>query len=229
MKKDPTVMAIGTEQAVIGRRADLIICDDIIDEAYASSENLRQKVRTWFRKELVPRLEPDGRLFVIGTRWHFADLYGDLIKDEHYEKLVFPAISESNEALWSGKWPLEKLGELRRELGTIAFSAQYMANPTPIEGAVLKAEWLNYWDPAIDDRTHRIYKIPEYETLRKYQGWDLAISEDPEADWTVCVTIGVDSDGNIYVLDIYRAHVDFPPKSSRLNCKPTDGALTASG
>jgi predicted phage terminase large subunit-like protein len=46
--------------------------------------------------------------------------------------------------------------------------------------------------------------------LRIYQGWDLAISEDPDADWTVCVTIGVDSQNNVYVLDILRRHLDFP-------------------
>jgi predicted phage terminase large subunit-like protein len=209
-EKDPTVTAVGTGQAIIGRRADLIICDDIIDEDSASGENQRQKVRTWFKKELLTRLEPAGRLIVVGTRWHYADLYGELLNDGAYEKLLFPAINQNNEALWPKRWPLKKLVELRQELGSIVFSAQYMCNPTPLEGGLLKAEWLNYWDETAHDPANRIYRIPSIETLRIYQGWDLAISENPDADWTVCVTIGADSENNVYILDILRKHLNFP-------------------
>jgi hypothetical protein len=40
------------------------------------------------------------------------------------------------------------------------WSAQYLCNPTPIEGGVLKAEWLHYWHPTNEDPAKRIYKLP---------------------------------------------------------------------
>jgi len=208
--KDPTFTALGTEQATIGRRADIIICDDIIDEDYANSEKLRQSVKNWFNKELITRLEPNGRLIVIGTRWHFADLYDNLLKDEAYEKLMFPAIDEANNALWPEKWPLEVLLARKKEIGTLAFTSQYLCNPTPQEGAIFKVGWLHYWHELQEDPTKKIFKIPPREKLLVYQGWDLAISENPEACYTVGLTLGVSDDNHIYILNYERGHWDFP-------------------
>lgn len=208
--KDPSIAALGVEQAVIGRRADIIICDDIVDEDWASSAVLRERLRTWFMKELVPRLEPKGRLVVVGTRWHFADLYSELLKDEGYQKLVFPALKENGDALWPEKWPVNILMERKREISSIVWAAQYMCNPTPMEGAVFRAESLCYWDPSNEDRAQRIYKLPPLEKLEIFQGWDLAISENPSADWTVGLTLGLAEDGSAYVLSYYRGHIDFP-------------------
>jgi len=213
VEKDPTFTALSTGQGIIGRRADLVICDDIIDENYANSEKLRQSVKNWFNKELLTRLEPNGRVIVIGTRWHFADLYDHLLKDEAYERLIFPAINEANEALWPEKWPLEILLARKKEIGSIAFSSQYLCNPTPQEGAIFKAEWLHYWHETDEDPTKRIYKAPPRGKLLVYQGWDLAISENPEADYTVGLTIGISDDRRIYVLDYQRDHWDFPTQA----------------
>lgn len=225
IQKDPTFTALGTEQATIGRRADIIICDDIIDEDYASSEVLRQSVKTWFKKELLTRLEPEGRVVVIGTRWHFADLYDDLLKevDENnkplWERLVFPVWDESMNVLWPEKWPLETILARKAEIGSVSFSAQYLCDPTPIEGAIFKAGWLHYWHETNEDPAKHIFKLPPFNTLRIYQGWDLAISEDPTADWTVGVTLGFSQDGYAYLLDYYRGHLDFPAQIKQVEAQ----------
>jgi len=217
--KDPTFVALGTEQATIGRRADIIICDDIVDEDWASSEVMREKLRTWFKKELLERLEPEGRLVVVGTRWHFNDLYAELLQDESYEKLVFPVLSKENEPLWTERWPLEVLLARRKEIGSIAFSAQYLCDPTPMEGAIFKAEWLHYWHRTSEDHSQKIYRLPPKEKLRIFQGWDLAISEQPESDWTVCATVGLAEDGPVYLLDYYRAKIDFPTQVKQVQAQ----------
>lgn len=214
--KDPSITALGVEQATIGRRADEVICDDIVDEDWASSEVLRERLRTWFKKELLPRLEPEGRLVAVGTRWHFADLYAELLKEDIYQKIVCPAVTESNQVLWPERWPLERLLQIKNEIGSIMWAAQYLCNPTPMEGTVFKAEWLHYWHPTDESVNQRIYKLPPREKLHVFQGWDLAISEDPSADWTVCVTLGIAQEGAVYVLDVDRNHLDFPAQVSRV-------------
>jgi len=225
IQKDPTFTALGTEQATIGRRADIIICDDIIDEDYATSEVLRQSVKTWFKKELLTRLEPQGRIVCIGTRWHFADLYDDLLKEKDekgnliWDRLVFPVWNERLEVLWPEKWPLEIILARKAEIGSVAFSAQYLCDPTPVEGAIFKAEWLHYWHETNEDAAKRIFKLPPLNTLRIYQGWDLAISEDPGADWTVGVTLGLSQDGYAYLLDYYRGHLDFPAQIKQVEAQ----------
>jgi predicted phage terminase large subunit-like protein len=47
------------------------------------------------------------------------------------------------------------------------------------------------------------------ETLAVLQFWDLAISEKTTADFTVGVTIGVDEDNNVFLLEVRRGHWDF--------------------
>ena len=53
--------------------------------------------------------------------------------------------------------------------------------------------------------------------MRIKQAWDLAISESPDADWTVGITLGTDlEDGAMYVLNISRGHWDFPTIMKRI-------------
>ena len=42
-----------------------------------------------------------------------------------------------------------------------------------------------------------------------YQGVDLAISKSDEACYFVICTVGTDTDGNIYLLDVFRDKLDF--------------------
>jgi len=219
-QKDPSITAIGVEQAIIGRRVDEIICDDIVDEDWANSESLRDRLRTWFKKELLERLEPDGRLFVVGTRWSYLDRYAELLEEwdakwpqvssDGCTQLVLPAIDEANNVLWDARWPLTTLLSKKEEVGPILWSAQYLHNPSPIEGTELKKEWLHYWDPAIDDPAKKIHTLPSRADLLLFQGWDLGISEATTANPTVGLTLGISREGRTFVLDYERKQLDFP-------------------
>lgn len=223
LEKDPTFTALSVNTSIIGRRADEIICDDIIDETTANSEAERDNLYRWFTKELLTRLEPDGRILVIGTRWHFADIYAKLLEGDDYDivkaplgyrKLLELAINERNEALWPDKWPLERLLARKKEIGAIAFESQYQAHPIASLEAPFKVEWLHYWyegtEQIPDKDVGKWERLPARERMRVVQAWDLAISENPEADWTVCVTLGVTVEGKMYVLEYYWKHLDFP-------------------
>jgi len=227
-EKDPTFTALSVNSSIIGRRADEIIVDDPIDETTANSETLRDEIYRWFTKELVTRLEPNGRLMVIMTRWHFADIASKLLEEDEYDvvrapfgykRLISPAIGPNNEVLWPEKWPLDRLLARKKEIGAIAFESQYQAHPIASLHAPLKVEWLHYWHETDEDLEAKIHKLPSREKLRIIQAWDLAISEQPEADWTVCVTLGVEKEGAIYLLDYYRAHIDFPAQVKQVEAQ----------
>jgi predicted phage terminase large subunit-like protein len=153
---------------------------------------------------------------VHNTRVHFLDLYGRLLKEKDendnplWHTIILPAYDKQLAPLWEAKWPLATLLGIKRELGSPVFTAKYLGDPTPQEGATLKREWLNYWSDEAEDKSKRVYKLPVRDKLRIYQAWDLAISEDPSADWTVGLTLGVDMEGGIYLLHYERDHWDFP-------------------
>jgi len=77
--KEASIVATGVLGPIISRHFDLIILDDVVDEENATSEVLREKLRVWYSKVLLPTLEPDGELHILGTRYHPDDLYQSLI------------------------------------------------------------------------------------------------------------------------------------------------------
>lgn len=91
--KDPTLEAVGVLGAVTGGRFDLIILDDILDDMNTMSAQQRSKINNYITGTLVPRLEPWGVIWVIGTRKHPDDWYGHKLKDKSWRSLVQQAIN----------------------------------------------------------------------------------------------------------------------------------------
>lgn len=97
-RPDPNLMASGSQGPVQGRRSDLIIVDDLVDEAAARSKKVMTDVKSWFKGILYTRLKPEGRLIVICTRWSADDLVKILTDDLDFEVLHMPAEGDENGA-----------------------------------------------------------------------------------------------------------------------------------
>lgn len=80
--KDPAMSAFGIGGPVIGRRADLIVCDDPYSQDVARSDVSRQAFSEWFRTTLMSRLKPDAhcKIVVCLTRWHPADIVQEMLE-----------------------------------------------------------------------------------------------------------------------------------------------------
>ena len=125
--------------------------DDLVDEENARTEGQREKVRTWYFKTLLPCLEPDGRLFIVGTRYHFLDLYGLLIKNELAGKhQVIRAIAEDGTTPWPEKFPLAWLEERRRQMGSAIFATQYQNDVELMKGDIFREAWFRYYEEPPD-------------------------------------------------------------------------------
>jgi predicted phage terminase large subunit-like protein len=94
------VKAVGVGAGVTGFGANLIIVDDPIkSRAEANSDNNRERIWDWFNDDLYTRLEPNGAIILIQTRWHEDDLAGRLLKaqedgGEKWEVIRLPALAE---------------------------------------------------------------------------------------------------------------------------------------
>lgn len=197
------MVTAGVGGPITGKGASILIIDDPVKNAeQANSETYREKAKDWYRSTAYTRLEPTGSVIVIQTRWHEDDLGGWLINesDEDWEVLSLPAIDDTGNALWPDRFNHSKLMQIKKELGEYWFSAMYQQEPQPLEGGVLKRDWLQYTDP------NTVY----LDNATRYTGWDLAISEKETADYTCSCTLAVAADGHIYILDWTRDHIDFP-------------------
>lgn len=91
--------SVGVGGGVTGFGANLIVIDDPVkSRAEAESETYREKVWEWFNDDLYTRLEPNGAMILIQTRWHEDDLAGRLLKEqehggEHWDVISLPAIA----------------------------------------------------------------------------------------------------------------------------------------
>lgn len=79
--KEATIETGGVNSPQTGGHYDMIVADDLHDEKNVASEIERQRVILHF-KTLFPILEPKGQLILVGTRWHWDDLYSWVIKNE---------------------------------------------------------------------------------------------------------------------------------------------------
>ncbi|MFM9905102.1 MAG: phage terminase large subunit [Pyrinomonadaceae bacterium] len=93
--------AVGVGGGVTGFGADLIVVDDPVkSRAEAESIKYRARVWDWFNDDIYTRLEPNGAIILIQTRWHEDDLAGRLIREmddggERWEIISLPALAES--------------------------------------------------------------------------------------------------------------------------------------
>ena len=97
--------AVGVGSGVTGFGANLIIVDDPVkSRSEAESERMRENVWDWFNDDLYTRLEPDGSIILIQTRWHEDDLAGRLLREskeeggEQWEVVNLPALAETGSA-----------------------------------------------------------------------------------------------------------------------------------
>lgn len=188
--------AVGVGGPLTGRGAHLLLIDDPVkNREDAESEIIRKKTKDWYTSTAYTRLMPGGRVIVIQTRWHEDDLCGWLQAEHGHEGwtvLNLPAIDKVGEALWPEQYDLATLEQIRRAIGPRDWSALYQQEPSPETGDYFKREWL-----------HTVDRLPPRDHMLIYGGSDYAVTADG-GDYTVHVVVGLDPEGRMYLLDLWR-------------------------
>jgi hypothetical protein len=190
--------AVGIDGTVMGRGGDVVLVDDPFASMQdAMSEQTRKVVWEFYTGTLYNRLMPGGKIVVINHRMHEDDLSGRLLAQQaaggdKWEVVELKALNDDGEALWHEWYPVERLERIRANSTPRFWSSLYQQNPTPDDGIYFKAEWLRPYTQA-----------PARETMRIYGGSDYAVTADG-GDYTVHVVVGLDPEGRMYVLDLWR-------------------------
>lgn len=217
------MVTAGAGGPITGRGADLLIIDDPFKNAEeAMSETIRKKVWDWFISTAYTRLEPDGRIVIIQTRWHEDDLIGRALsmKEENWRYVNFPALAESNDplgrkqgmALWPQRYAEHALHKIKAADGTgYWFSAMYQGSPSPMGGGMFKRQWFRY---AEKNGSPTLFKLGDtwrnIRDARRFCTVDLAASTKTSADFTVIATGVSFPDGSLLVLDVRQERLEGP-------------------
>ena len=73
--KDASIFCVGVGGAVVGRRADVIILDDIIDRNDVKTDSQILDINYWFNEELKGSRHAKTQVVVVGSRWSMKDIY----------------------------------------------------------------------------------------------------------------------------------------------------------
>ncbi len=214
----------GVGGAITGKGADLFIIDDPVKNAEeANSRTHREKAHAWYRSTAYTRLEPDGAIIIIQTRWHEDDLSGRLLSEEpdKWEVISLPAIAEEGdplgrmpgEPLFPRRYDKAKLMEGKQTLGSYWFSALYQQRPQDEEGAIFKRQYFKYFEVTPDeyilhtgDNTKNIQKTK----CKIFQTCDPAASTKNTADYFVLATWAQTPDNELLLVDLIRTRLEGP-------------------
>ena len=200
-----------------GLGGDIFIIDDPQKPVDAQSDVQRNRLNQWVSNTLMSRLDSKekGIIIVVMQRVHLNDLSGYLMQAGGWTVLSLPAIAEQDEtiaiadnefhvrpageALHPELESFESLKALQRQIGSDVFAAQYQQSPVPPGGAMIRREWLRYYEKP-PERTYATTVI---------QSWDTASKDGAQNDWSVCTTWML-VDKCYYLLDLTRGRYEYP-------------------
>jgi predicted phage terminase large subunit-like protein len=218
-------LATSTGGTLTGRGGDLIIIDDPLKPIDAMSESKRNAANEWFLNTVISRLDDKrtGAIVIVMQRVHMDDLTGFVLgQSDEWTVLSLPAIAESfesipmtmghvhqrqpGEVLSPDREPMEVLEQLRLQLGSDLFSAQYQQAPVPPGGLMIKRHWVR-----------RYTEVPPASAGSfVIQSWDTAAKGGPDNDWSVCTTWLSTNDNQFYLRDVWRGRVDYPTLKAKV-------------
>lgn len=200
--------ALGVGGPATGRGAHVLLIDDPVkNRAEAESETSRDAVWDWYTSTAYTRLAPGGGVIVILTRWHDDDLAGRLLRaqkdgGDQWRVISYPAVAEVDEpyrnrgeALHPARYNLEALERIKRAVGPRDWQALYQQNPVADDGDYFTKNMISYYSQA---------DLPDWDSMRFYTCWDLAIGQKDMNDWSVGITVGMDRKDDLYIIDIQR-------------------------
>ena len=198
-------LAVGVGASILGFRADVAVIDDPISGfEQAQSDTQLQKVQGWFETDLITRLKPGGKIILICQRLSANDLAGYLIarnaenptrrlkvltlRMEYEEGDEDGTGRKPGDRLWPEWFTPEMIEDNKRD--QYRWQTLYQQRPPSSSG-----DWIG------PDHIQIVDDVPN--ELSRYLLTDLALSVN-KGDYSVHLTVGVGSDGMVYVEDAWR-------------------------
>lgn len=181
------MLSVGVGGAITGEGADLLLIDDPIkNRQEAESETYRRRLYEEYQSTLYTRVQNDGAIIIVMTRWHEDDICGRLLNPsivtpEDWEILDIPAVCEAGNDLLGRQpgetiWPEHGYDEAwaaktKAAVGTYAWAGMYQQRPAPLEGGLFKRNFFKF------------YKTLPASFNEMCQSWDCTFKEAENNDF----------------------------------------------
>ena len=199
--------------SLTGEGGDIIVIDDPHKTDEALSTTKRGAALEWFDTAMSTRLNDPktGAYVIVGQRVHEDDLCGHLLEQGGYYHLSLPVEYEptatiyfngkadprtaDSELLWADRFGRTEVDELKTRLGAYNVAGQLQQRPAPLEGGVIKADWMQWYTVA-----------PTFDAV--VQSWDMTFKQTDSGSFVVGQVWGIVG-ADKYLLFQIRKRLDF--------------------
>lgn len=221
LKNGSVIYARGYGTKVRGAHPDWIVCDDILNDEDATSVTIRRRNIKYFRSAISNLAGTRATIIVIGTPFHQADLYAKLRENPEYLFRAYPAEDRESRPLWPARYSRDELAKKKREIGAVEYTREFLLRPVSDDTSLFPDELFE--GPPFEQMQLKIGMPWEYWDrlgVTIYQAVDFAISASSGADFFVIWTVGVDDQGNRWLIDLERHQgATYKKQKSRINAK----------
>ena len=219
-------MSTSAGSFITGSGGSIIIVDDPNDPS-GESEITTERVNVWWSQKMFNRVNDARtavRIVVQQRSQSENDISGNIIKNDienQWLKYILPMEYESTiksnfndkrkveGELLSCRDTPEIVRQLKREMGTSGYAAQYQQRPAPLEGGMIKKHWF---------KLYQYEELPELEFV--IQSWDTALTANDDSNYSACTTWGVFLDRydneNVILLSCWRDRLEYPELRDRV-------------
>lgn len=204
------IQAKGAGQSMRGTKKDgyrpqLLIFDDILVDGILTSETERKKLKTWFYSTVANSVDISHyKKIVVGTPMTDDDLLMIMLRSSEYKSVkfpiadVFPCPESELVSSWKDRFtPAKIMTQFReaKEAGAEAdFYREMMLEVVNDDMRIFEEQWFKSYK--YEDIKEQLPQMNIFTTM------DLAVTKKQSGDFTVVITIGVNSDGHWFILKI---------------------------
>jgi len=211
----------------IGKGADFIVCDDILNPEEALSDASRTTANNFFDQTLSTRLNDKhtGAFVIVMQRLHTDDLTGHVLEQGGWTHVCIPGIAEEDTdvlfpsgrvvhremgtLLWPEREDWAQLEVLRRRLSEYGFAGQYQQRLVPLCGGIIKRAYFRFWTRRRESGDgDEVLELPHYLTDH-LQSWDTTYWASATSDYCVG-QVWARHGAYRYLLDQVRGRMDLP-------------------
>lgn len=177
-----------------GFGASILIIDDLIKSAdEANNANILEKHWEWFTNTMLSRLEENGKIIIVMTRWHSQDLAGRVLQsftNFRIKHISYKAEQPDGSMLCPEILSKRSYENKKKEMGLDICSANYQQEPIDLKGR-LYTSFKTYDTLPVDSNGNPLFKV-----IKNYTD-----TADTGNDYLCSINYGV-YNGEAYVLDV---------------------------
>ena len=198
--KDPTVSCVGIGSSISGKRADLLIVDDIVNSQTNPDSQSSDRIMRNLYTNIMPTASGEiAKCIFVGSRVSPVDIYSIIAKWSDIKHIKYPCIiSEKNahtgepgKTLWGEHFNYQQAIETHKDVGLKDWDLIYQNFESSATTNVFTEEMLDN----IQDPTRSLGEMSE--------SWEVVGGVDPAVTGTTSIVIvGLDTEtGKRYLID----------------------------